>query len=73
MDDLLVHTGVMDCVDSRSVGILPGMCASVKPHAVHLSTSGGDSLQDSEDVRLTNDKTVMGGNNQPARQVNQGT
>ena len=72
VDDLLVHTGIMDPVDRRSVGILPTLETPVRPHPVFLSASGEYTYQDGQDVQFTNDCKVVSMAKVAQRPVDQG-
>ena len=59
MDDLLVHTGLLNRVDWRGTGILPTLHTPVRPQVVHLSSLCSEFQQAGQDVQLTNDRVVM--------------
>lgn len=59
VDDLLVHTGLLNQVDRRRTGILPTLHTPVHPQVVHLSSPCNEFQQPVPDVQLTNDRVVM--------------
>ena len=59
VDDLLVHTGLLNQVDRRGTGILPTLPTPVHPQVVHLASLCSEFQEPGQDVQLTNERVVM--------------